>query len=250
MEGGNRMSKSVEQRIVEMRFDNKQFESGVQESLGTVDRLKKRLNFEESEKSLSNLEKAGKNFSLSSISDSVDTIAKKFTNLGIIGVTALQNITNRAIDAGIQFAKSLTLEPIMSGFSEYETKMNAITTILTNTKSKGTTLDDVNAALSELNAYADQTIYNFGEMTRNIGTFTAAGVDLDTSVKAIKGIANLAAGSGSTSAQASSAMYQLSQALAAGRVSLQDWNSVVNAGMGGELFQNALKETAREMCVC
>lgn len=243
------MSKSVEQRIVEMRFDNKQFESGVQESLGTVDRLKKRLNFEESEKSLSNLEKAGKNFSLSSISDSVDTIAKKFTNLGIIGVTALQNITNRAIDAGIQFAKSLTLEPIMSGFSEYETKMNAITTILTNTKSKGTTLDDVNAALSELNAYADQTIYNFGEMTRNIGTFTAAGVDLDTSVKAIKGIANLAAGSGSTSAQASSAMYQLSQALAAGRVSLQDWNSVVNAGMGGELFQNALKETAREMGV-
>ncbi len=89
------------------------------------------------------------------------------------------------------------------------------------------------------------TIYNFTEMTRNIGTFTAAGVDLETSVSAIKGIANLAAVSGSTSQQASTAMYQLSQALAAGTVKLQDWNSVVNAGMGGQVFQDALKETAR-----
>lgn len=243
------MSKSVDQRVVEMRFDNKQFESGVKESLGSVDRLKKGLNFEGSVKSLSNLEKAGKSFSLSSISDGVDAIAKKFTNLGIVGVTALQNITNRAVDAGMRIAKSLTIEPVLTGFQEYETKMNSITTILTNTKSKGTTLDDVNRALNELNTYADQTIYNFADMTRNIGTFTAAGVDLDTSVKAIKGIANLAAGSGSTSTQASTAMYQLSQALASGVVSLQDWNSVVNAGMGGELFQNALKETAREMGV-
>lgn len=111
--------------------------------------------------------------------------------------------------------------------------------------SKGSTLEDVNKALDELNTYADKTIYNFTEMTRNIGTFTAAGVDLDTSVAAIKGIANLAAVSGSTSQQASTAMYQLSQALASGTVKLQDWNSVVNAGMGGQVFQDALKETAR-----
>ena len=112
--------------------------------------------------------------------------------------------------------KSLTIDPVMTGFNEYETKMRSITTILTNTESKGTTLDDVNRALDELNTYADQTIYNFAEMTRNIGTFTAAGVDLDTSVEAIKGISNLAAGSGSSPAQAATAMYQLSQALAAG----------------------------------
>lgn len=241
------MSRSVDERVVEMQFDNKQFESGIKTSLKSLDNLKKGLNFDSASKSLSNIEKQVKGFSLSGIEKGVDLISSRFTNLGIVGVTALQNITNAAIHAGTQMVKALTIDPVLTGFEEYETKMNAITTILTNTASKGTTLEDVNNALNELNTYADQTIYNFAEMTRNIGTFTAAGVDLDTATKAIKGIANLAAGSGSTSAQASTAMYQLSQAIAAGRVSLQDWNSVVNAGMGGELFQNALKETAKQM---
>lgn len=238
---------SVDERIVEMQFDNKQFEAGVQTSIKSLEKLKKGLNLEESAKSLQNLEKAGKSFSLQSISDSVDAISSRFSALGIMGVTALTRISNAAISAGAQLVKSLTIDPVSTGLTEYETKMNAITTILTNTQDKGTTLDDVNAALAELNEYADKTIYNFAEMTRNIGTFTAAGVDLETSTKAIKGIANLAAGSGSNAQQASTAMYQLSQALAAGRVSLQDWNSVVNAGMGGQLFQSALKETAKEM---
>ena len=238
---------SIDQRIVQMQFDNAKFEQGAKTTMSTLDKLKSALNFDKSAKSLQSLQSTSSKINFSGLSSAVETIAGRFTNLGIIGVTALQNITNAAISTGTQMVKSLTLDPILSGFNEYETKMGSITTILTNTQSKGTTLDDVNSALDELNTYADQTIYNFAEMTRNIGTFTAAGVDLDTSVKAIKGIANLAAGSGSTSVQASTAMYQLSQALAAGRVSLQDWNSVVNAGMGGELFQNALKETAKQM---
>lgn len=241
------MSASIDQRIVEMRFDNQQFDKGVQSTLSWLDRLKQGLKLDGAAKGLDSIQKKANGISLSALQNSVETIAGKFSNLGIVGVTALQNITNAAIRTGTQMVKSLTIEPVMTGFDEYETKMNAITTILTNTQSKGTTLDDVNKALDELNTYADQTIYNFGEMTRNIGTFTAAGVDLDTSVAAIKGLSNLAAGSGSTPAQAATAMYQLSQALAAGRVSLQDWNSVVNAGMGGELFQNALKETAKQM---
>ena len=134
-----------------------------------------------------------------------------------------------------------------AGFAEYETQQGAVQTILANTQHLGTTVADVNKALNDLNEYADLTIYNFTEMTRNIGTFTAAGLDLETSTSAIKGIANLAAVSGSTSEQASRAMYQLSQALAAGRVNLQDWNSVVNAGMGGKVFQDALKRTATHM---
>ena len=172
-------------------------------------------------------------------------LSQKFSAVEVIGVTALMRITNQAVDAGERLVKALSLDPIISGFQEYETQINAVQTILANTSSKGTTLDQVNAALDELNHYADLTIYNFTEMTRNIGTFTAAGVDLNTSVSAIKGIANLAAVSGSTSQQASTAMYQLSQALASGTVKLQDWNSVVNAGMGGQVFQDALKETAR-----
>ena len=238
---------SIDQRIVQMQFDNAKFEQGAKTTMSTLDKLKSALNFDKSAKSLQSLQATSSKINFSGLSSAVETIAGRFTNLGIVGVTALQNITNAAISTGTQMVKSLTLDPVLSGFNEYETKMRSITTILTNTQSKGTTLDDVNRALDELNTYADQTIYNFAEMTRNIGRFTAAGVDLDTSVKAIKGIANLAAGSGSTSVQASTAMYQLSQALAAGRVSLQDWNSVVNAGMGGELFQNALKETAKQM---
>jgi tape measure domain-containing protein len=239
------MSDNIDERIVEMQFNNKQFEEGVQTSVKSLDNLKKGLRLDESAKSLSNLERAGKSFSLANIAEGVDSIASKFTALGVIGFTALQNITNAAINAGMQITKALTIDPIKTGFTEYETQINAIQTILANTSSKGTTMDQVNAALDQLNKYADMTIYNFTQMTRNIGTFTAAGVDLDTSVAAIKGIANLAAVSGSNSQQASMAMYQLSQALASGTVKLIDWNSVVNAGMGGQVFQDSLKETAR-----
>ena len=182
---------------------------------------------------------------MSGLGSAVESVRMKFSALEVMAVTALANITNSAVNAGKRVVSAFTFEPVMKGFQEYETQINAVQTILANTESKGSTLKDVNAALDELNLYADKTIYNFTEMTRNIGTFTAAGVDLDTSVSAIKGIANLAAVSGSNSQQASTAMYQLSQALASGTVKLQDWNSVVNAGMGGQVFQDALKETAQ-----
>lgn len=239
------MSTTVDQRVVEMRFDNKQFENNVQTSLSTIDKLKRSLNLEGAAKGLENVNAAAKNCNMSGLSGAVETVRVKFSALEVMAITALTNITNSALNAGKKIVSALTIDPIKTGFAEYETQINAVQTILANTSSKGTTLDQVNNALDELNKYADMTIYNFTEMTRNIGTFTAAGVDLDQSVSAIKGIANLAAVSGSTSQQASTAMYQLSQALASGTVKLQDWNSVVNAGMGGAVFQDALKETAK-----
>ena len=239
------MSKTIDSRVVEMRFDNKQFENNVQTSLSTIEKLKRSLNMDGAAKGLDNINSAAKNCNMSGISGAVETVRAKFSALEIMAVTALSNIANSAVNVGKKIVSALTIDPIKTGFQEYETQINAVQTILANTSSKGTTLDNVNAALDELNHYADLTIYNFTEMTRNIGTFTAAGIDLDTSVSAIKGIANLAAVSGSTSQQASTAMYQLSQALASGTVKLQDWNSVVNAGMGGQVFQDALKETAR-----
>lgn len=177
----------------------------------------------------------------------VSTIANRFSTLGSIATGALMNIGARASEAGARFLNSFSFGPILDGFREYETNLNSIQTILANTQAAGTNLDDVNHALDELNHYSDQTIYNFSEMARNIGTFTAAGVGLKESTAAIKGIANLAALSGSNSEQASGAMYQLSQAISAGRVSLEDWNSVVNAGMGGTVFQRALAQTAVKM---
>lgn len=241
------MSTTVDERVVEMRFDNKQFEQNIQTSLSSLDKLKKSLNLEGAAKGLETVNDAANKCSgnMSPLSNAVETVRVRFSALEVMAITALQNITNSALSAGKNLVSAFTIDPIKSGFEEYETQINAVQTILANTSSKGTTLDQVNNALDELNHYADMTIYNFTEMTRNIGTFTAAGVDLDTSVAAIKGIANLAAVSGSNSQQASTAMYQLSQALAAGTVKLQDWNSVVNAGMGGQVFQDALKETAK-----
>ena len=239
------MSRSVDERVVQMQFNNRQFETNARTSMSTLEKLRQSLSFKGAEKGFENISSAAKNVDVGALGNAVETVKMKFSALEVMAVTALANITNSAVNAGKNMLSALTVDPIMQGFQEYETQINSVQTILANTSSKGTTLDQVNGALDELNTYADKTIYNFTEMTRNIGTFTAAGVDLDTSVSAIKGIANLAAVSGSDSNQASSAMYQLSQALAAGTVKLQDWNSVVNAGMGGQVFQDALLETAR-----
>lgn len=243
------MGTSVDNRIVKMQFDNKQFESGCKTTLNTLDKLKQSLNFQGATDSLKSLASSINNFSFGAMQKGIDAMTNKFSVLGTMTDQFIRRLTDQLMSTGKMIATTFTIDPIKTGFEEYTTQIDAVQTILANTQSKGTTLDDVNNALDELNHYADKTIYNFTEMTRNIGTFTAAGVDLNTSVTAIQGIANLAAISGSTSQQASTAMYQLSQALASGTVKLQDWNSVVNAGMGGQVFQDALKETAREFGV-
>ncbi len=239
------MSTEIEQRVLEMHFDNKRFENNVSVTMSTLDKLKQKLNFTGVSKGLEDVSDAAGRINMGGLGRGVESVMSRFSALEVIGVTALANIANSAVNASKRMLSALTLDPIKTGFSEYETQMNSIQTILANTESKGTTLDDVSTALDTLNEYADKTIYNFTQMTKNIGTFTAAGIDLETSVNAIQGIANLAAVSGSNSQQASTAMYQLSQALASGTVKLMDWNSVVNAGMGGQVFQDALKETAR-----
>lgn len=243
------MSKEIDSKVVEMTFDNSNFEKNVSESMSTLDKLNSKLKLSGATEGLEDIASAAKKIDLSGLSSSAETVELKFAALAGITTGAFAMIGNQAVVAGEKIVKSFALDPIIDGFHEYETQLNSVQTILANTASKGSTIDDVNDALNELNTYADKTIYNFTEMTRNIGTFTAAGVDLKKSTEAIKGIANLAAVSGSTSQQASTAMYQLSQAIAAGTVKLQDWNSVVNAGMGGETFQKALERTAKHFGV-
>ena len=234
---------SIDERVVKMRLDNSQFEQGINKTSGLLSKLKQALNLDKSVESINNVDKAVSGVSFNPLTSGLQGVQSGFNAMGAVAFSVLNRMTNAAIDAGKSITNALTAS-VRDGFAEYETQMNAVQTILANTQSKGSTIDDVNSALDTLNTYADKTIYNFTEMTRSIGTFTAAGVDLQTSVDSIKGIANLAAVSGSSSAQASQAMYQLSQAIAAGKVQLMDWNSVVNAGMGGEVFQNALKRTA------
>ena len=240
------MSREIDQRVVELQFDNANFERNAKESISTLDKLKEKLNFKRTGEGLKELEDRVAKFTMKPLEDAVEGVRVKFTLLDNFVWNFFDRISNKILDVGKNLVSAFTIDPIKTGFQEYETQINAIQTILANTQSKGSTLDDVNEALDKLNKYADLTIYNFTEMTRNIGTFTAAGVGLQDATDAIQGIANLAAVSGSTSQQASTAMYQLSQALSAGSLKLQDWNSVVNAGMGGEVFQNALKQTARE----
>lgn len=245
---------SIDQRVVKMVFDNALFEKNVGTTLSTLEKLKNALKFPGAVDGLRDISYNAKNISFDAMAKSIGVVRDGFSALEIVGIRALQRLTDAAIDTGKRIVGALTIEPVKSGFDEYTTQINAIQTILANTQDKlieqgfnteHDRIEKVNSVLDELNHYADMTIYNFTEMTRNIGTFTAAGVDLDTAATAIQGIANLAAVSGSNSQQASTAMYQLSQALASGTVKLQDWNSVVNAGMGGKLFQEQLKKTAR-----
>ena len=197
-------------------------------------------------KGILGIQTAVDNINMSNITKQMDSVTAKIEPMQAALAGMFAGLGQKAMAYGMTTMQNFT-QGLKGGFAEYETQINSVQTILANTQSKGTNIEDVNKALAELNTYADQTIYNFSEMTRNIGTFTAAGVDLDTSVSAIKGIANLAAVSGSNSQQASTAMYQLSQALATGTVKLMDWNSVVNAGMGGEVFQDALIRTSERL---
>lgn len=244
------MSGSTEERVVEMTFKGDSFTSDVKVAVTAIGNLVSALGkLKGSGDGIDEVNDSAKKFSVSGMENGLQSLTSKFSALGVIGITAISNLANRAINAGISIGKALLIDPIKEGFANYETKINAIQTILANTGAAGTTLNQVTAALNNLNVYANKTVYNFAEMAQNIGTFTAAGVGLNTAVSSIKGIANLAALSGSSAQQATGAMYQLSQAIAAGRVKLQDWNSVVNAGLGGKVFQTALINTARNQGV-
>lgn len=239
------MGKEIEEKVIQMDFKSSSFDQKVDKTIDILNKLKIALNLNEAAKTFSAVDQASKKVDLSPIGSAAEAVGIKFSAMQVAAVTAMSNIVNSAVNKGKEIATALSITPPKEGFKEYETQINAVQTILANTSSKGTTLSQVNSALDELNTYADKTIYNFTEMTRNIGTFTAAGTDLKTSTAAIQGIANVAALSGSNSQQASTAMYQLSQAMASGTVKLMDWNSVVNAGMGGAMLQEALKKTAR-----
>lgn len=224
---------SVDDRIVNMQFNNKQFSAGVTDSQRSLQDLEKTL--------------AGAGSStggLSQMASGIEGATSKFGALKIAGISAIATIASKATLAGISMVKSMTLDPITAGFAEYQTNLNSIQTIIANT---GAGVNEVNGYLEQLNHYSDQTIYNFSQMASAIGKFTAAGVGLDDATSAIKGMANSAALSGADVNQLNSAMYQMSQALASGTIKLMDWNSLVNANMGGKNMQESLKATAMSM---
>lgn len=234
------MARPVDEQIVKMTLDDRDFKSKASGVVGIFGKLSqamgklKGVNFKDSTNSLGELQQTADRTNLGKLIDGAKNATNNFSALGVMAVTTLMNITNRAVDAGIKMAKAFTVDPIMGGFGEYELKMRSVQTILANTQKHGTTLDDVSASLEKLNEYADKTIYNFGDMTRNIGLFTNAGLKLEESTSMIKGFSNAAAASGAGANEASRAAYQLSQALSQGYIMQMDWMSLSNAGMGND----------------
>ena len=235
------MNATIDERVVEMRFDNKQFEDGVQTSMSTLERLRKSLNLEGATKGLEAIDNAAKKCKMTPLSDAVDSVKVKFSAMQVVAATAIANITNSAINMGKKLVKSLTVDPISDGFKEYELKMDSVQNIMNGT---GESLETVMKYLNELNTYADKTIYSFSDMTSNIGKFTNSGVKLHDAVKAIQGVSNVAAISGANTQQASHAMYNFAQALSSGSVKLIDWKSIENANMATMEFKTELLKTA------
>ena len=238
------MSNTIDQRVVEMRFDNRHFEDNVKTTMSTLDKFKEKLNFDGVVKGLGNVGDAAKKVNITPLATAAESVRVKFSALEVMAITALQNITNSAINAGKRIVSSLTIDPVKMGFSEYELKMGATQTIMAGT---GESLEVVNSYLNQLNEYSDKTIYSFQDMTSNIGKFTNAGVKLEDAVAAIKGVSNEAAVSGANANEASRAMYNFAQALSAGYVKLIDWKSIENANMATVEFKNQLIQTAVEL---
>lgn len=232
---------TVDSRIVTMKFDNAQFEQGAGKTISTLDRLKAALQLPGATKGLSDVQAAADKTNFGSLEGGITKINAKFIAMTTIAITALTQIAQKAMAVGAQVVKSLTIQPIKQGFDEYELKMGSIQTIMAGS---GKSLDVVNAKLQELNEYSDKTIYNFADMTTNIGKFTNAGVELDLAVASIKGIANAAALSGANANEASRAMYNFSQALSSGVVRLQDWKSIELANMATKEFKQQLIDSA------
>ena len=236
------MGKSVDSRILEMTFDNKSFESNMKTSLSTLLNFEKGMkNLDGASAGLDNLEKSVSKVDFSPMSKGIDGIKVSFSALEILALDTLIKIKDKALEAGSALVKALTIDPMKSGWDEYELKMGSIQTIMAGT---GESLDTVNKYLNELNKYSDDTIYSFADMTQNIGKFTNAGLSLKTSVGAIKGVANAAALSGANANEASRAMYNFAQALSAGHVKLIDWKSIENANMATVEFKTQLMESA------
>lgn len=234
-------SKTIDEKVVAMKFNNSDFEKNAKQSLSTLEKLKEKLSFKGAEKGFENISSASKKVDVSSIGKAADAVSVKFSALQVVATTALANITNSAVNAGKQLVSAFTIDPVKDGFSEYQLKMNSIRTML---NSSGESLQTINKYLNDLNVYSDRTIYSFADMTENIGKFTNAGVSLDKAVAAIKGISNEAAVSGANANEASRAMYNFAQALSAGYVKLIDWKSIENANMATVEFKQQLIDTA------
>lgn len=238
------MADVIDEKVVSMQFDNKEFEKNVAESLKSIQELKKSLDFDASTKNLEGLAQASKRFKFDGIAGAIDEVKNGFSAMEIAGVTAFANLVNSAVNAGKRMVSALTIDPVKQGFGVYESKMNTVMTIMNNS---GKSLEETMEILNELNEYSDKTIYSLNDMTNALGKFTAQGVDARKAVDIIKGAANEAATMGAGSEQFSRMIYNLTQAFGMGKMLTIDWRSLENANVAGAKFKQTLIDSYEEL---
>lgn len=236
------MSKTIDEKVVEMRFDNKHFESNVQTTMSTLDKLKAKLNLTGASKGLENVSTAAKKVNMDGLVSGLNTVHSKFSALEVIGVGALLNIGNAAANAGKRLVSSLSgIQAAMAGFNEYSMTMNTVQTLVNST---GKSIKEVEGQLKELDEYADKTVYSTADMFNNIYKFTNAGIDLDTAKTAMIGIANATAYAGQGAQQASIAYYNLAQSMSMGYLTTIDYKSLNLANIATKEFKQRMADAA------
>jgi hypothetical protein len=240
------MSQEVDSRVVEMRFDNANFEKNTKQTISTIDRLMEKLQFKGAEKGFEKLDAAAKDVDFATMQTSLDRLESKFSSLNIVATTALVNITNKFVDAGEKLVKSLSIDQVASGWDKYTEKTSNVQTIMNAT---GKSIDQVNGYLNKLMWYSDETSYSFSEMTSALSQMTAAGGNIDKMIPMIMGIANATADAGKTGFAFQSTIRNLTQSYSAGHLQLQDWKSLNLMGTATKALKQELIDTAVELGV-
>ena len=237
------MSESVDDRIVRLEFQNQGFREGITESINSLRSLGDALKLGAHTSGLDQIAKTANGISFDNLLTGINELNNRFTLCGTIVQKVYDKIANFVTGTASKMFNMVAVQPITDGFKEYETKMNSIQVIQANTMGKNS-MEEIEGSLDDLNQYADKTIYNFGQMTSNVGKFVAQGLDVKEAANAVKGMANLAAASGASPEDMARATYQMSQALS-GTVKLMDWNSLRNANMATTEFKNTLIALAK-----
>ena len=235
---------SVDERVVDMRFNNGEFEKNIKESMKSLEDLKKALDLDKHTESLNNLDKAVSSMNFDSLAKSVDSIADKFTLLGRIGVQAMDDIARKVVGTAENIAKSLTIDQVFAGKGKYEQKTEAVQAMKAAT---GLDIGAIEEVMDQLVDYTDWTSFDFIQMTKTIGQFVNSGVDLYVAEQAIEGIGNAAGLAGASVQEASRAMFNFGQAMSSGAVRLVDWISIEKANMATKQFKEVIIDTAIEM---
>ena len=238
------MSTTVDERVVKMEFENKNFEKNAKKTINTINDLKKSLDFEDSAKSLDEVTKAAKDVDMSQLSKNVETVQARFSTMQVVAMTALSNITNSAIESSKKIISSLSFDQISAGWAKYNDKTSSVQTIMNAT---GKSIDEVNGYLDELMWYSDETSYGFTDMTSSLAQLTAAGGDIEKLIPMIMGVANATAFAGKGAAEFSRAIYNLNQSYSAGFLQYMDWKSLEMSGVASKQLKQTLIDAAVEL---